>query len=177
MAMFLSTFGNIYWVHSRGSHFLVTLADILSRSLGGSEILSAAGIPKDFLENISNIDDPGRIVISPTVLHNLMTAPCPKFTNIPYRKEQRPCPDMPDFDEEQIFNKPTCESEVLKAVFGGYDAIKPDTIAFQNAETKKKMSRTDFAQVEKKYKLPNIRQFIEQADKHQHCQGTLKQKN
>merc|ERR1711893_116878 len=42
-SLFLSTFGNVYYVHSRGSHFLVALADLLSRGLGGSEIMSAAG--------------------------------------------------------------------------------------------------------------------------------------
>ena len=170
-SLFLSTFGNVYFVHSRGSHFLVTLADLLSRGLGGSEILSAAGIPKEFLEKISNIGDPGRMVISPQALHNLMTAPAPEYTNVPYRKEQRPCPDMLEFSEDQIFNHPTCEAEVITAMFGGYDAIKPDTIAFQNPETKRKMSRTDFAQTERKYNLQNIRQFVEQAQKHQSCDG------
>ena len=171
-SLFLSTFGNVYFVHSRGSHFLVTLADILSRGLGGSQIMSAAGIPKEFLEKISNIKDPGRMVISPQALHNLMTAPAPEYTNVPYRKEQRPCPDMLEFNEDQIFNHPTCEAEVVTAMFGGYDAIKPDTIAFQNPETKRKMSRTDFAQVERKYNLQNIRQFVEQAEKHQVCEGS-----
>ena len=176
-SLFLSTFGNVYYVHSRGSHFLVALADLLSRGLGGSEILSAAGIPKDFLESMAQkFGDPGRMVISPKTLHNVMTAPCPKYTNIPYRKEQRPCPDMIEFSEDQIFNKPTCEAEVLTAMFGGYDAIKPDTIAFQNPDTKRKMSRTEFAQVEKKYKLQNIRQFVEQAAQHQKCDEVAEEK-
>ena len=60
---------------------------------------------------------------------------------------------MLEFDEEHIFNNPTPEAEVITAMFGGYDAIKPDTIAFKNPETQKKMSKTDFNKLEKKYNL------------------------
>ena len=168
-ALFLSAFGTVYFVHSRGSQFLVALSDILSRGLGGSEILSAAGIPKEYLEDRSKLGDPTGMIISPSTLHNVMTAPCPNYTNVPYRKEQRPCPDMIEFDEEHIFNHPTPESEVINAIFGGYEAVKPDTIAFKNNDTQKKMSRTDFAKTESKYKLQNIRQFVQTAAKHQDC--------
>ena len=170
-ALFLSTFGNVYFVHSRGSHFLVALADILSRGLGGSEILSAAGIPKEYLEDQSKFGDPVGMIVSPQTLHNVMTAPCPKYTNVPYRKEQRPCPDMLEFDEEHIFNNPTPEAEVITAMFGGYDAIKPDTIAFKNPETQRKMSKTDFNKLEKKYNLQNIRNFVEHTNTHLKCNG------
>ena len=174
-ALFLSTFGNVYFVHSRGSHFLVALADILSRGLGGSEILSAAGIPKEYLEDRSKFGDPAGMIVSPQTLHNVMTAPCPNYTNVPYRKEQRPCPDMLEFDEDHIFNNPTPEAEVITAMFGGYESIRPDTIAFKNPETQKKMSKTDFIKLEKKYNLQNIRNFVEQAKTHQKCETTNKE--
>ena len=167
-ALFLASYGRIYFVHSRGSHFLVSAADLLSRGLQGSEILSPAGVPKEFLECIST-DDYGKLIVDPETLHRIMTGPAPSYSNIPYRKKQRPCPDMLEFNEDQIFNSPTPEAEVITALFNGYDSIKPDTIAFKNEKTNRKMSKTDFSQLETKYNLPNIRKFIEINTKHQNC--------
>ena len=174
-ALFLATFGRIYFVHSRGSHFLVSAADLLSRGLQGAEILSPAGVPKEFLEHIST-DDYGHLVIDPDTLHKIMTSPAPAYSNVPYRKKQRPCPDLLDFDEHQIFNCPTPEAEVLTALFNGYDHIRPDTIAFRNENTKRKMSKTDFAKLESKYNLPNIRKFVEVNSKHQNCSAPKAEK-
>ena len=159
-SMYLSSLRNVYFIHSRGSRFMVSLADLLSRGLGEAPVKAPVSIPADILENVSGVKFKENFVVTPEVLYRLMTGDLPGyFSDLPFRKRQRAPPDMEYRDLDKILSMPPPEKEVLDVVYGGYEAIRPDTVAFIDPESNKKISRSQFEVLRRKYSLDTIKEL------------------
>ena len=159
-SVYLSTLKNVYFFHSRGSKFLVSLSDLLSRGLGDSKIEAPVSIPQEILEDVTGVKFKDNFVVTPDCLHRLMTGDLPgHYSQLPYRKRQRPPPDLTDETLEEILAKAPPEKEVLDAIFNGYSSIRPDTVAFVDQTTGKKIGKSQFEEIKRKYNFDQIREL------------------
>ena len=73
-SVYLSTLKNVWFFHTRGSKFLVSLSDLFSRGLGDSKIEAPISIPQEILEDVTGVKFKENFVV--TCL--LYTSPSPR---------------------------------------------------------------------------------------------------
>ena len=133
------------------------MADILSRQLSGMVTNSSANIAPELLEDLSSIDLPQQLTITPSCLRYIMLSSLPEsFTSFPRHKKQVAL-SLPYYDLQEDLLKVKPEMEVAKIIFGnGYTDVTKDTVAFVN-KNNRKMNKVEYDKLVKESGLDQLR--------------------